>query len=233
MATVETKDLLPVHSRVSWSAILAGAVMALAVYLLLSVLGVALGLSVSGQVGDKTLGIGAATWAVVTILLSLFLGGCVTSQCTVGESKAEAITYGVIMWGVVFALLLWLMAGGVRIGFNAVMGVASTPAATAVANRLTDEDLRAAGFTPEQITTYRSQFDQLRARSENLPAEIRGVATDPRATAAAWWTFGGILLSMLAAVAGALVGSGPNLILAGLTVRSPVFSDRSRQEVLH
>jgi hypothetical protein len=210
MATVESHDLLPVRSRVSWGAIVAGAFTALAVYLLLWSLGAALGLSFVNNVSDQTLGVGAGIWAVATTLLALFLGGWVASQCTAGENKLEAIIYGVVVWGVFFGILMWLMASGVRMGFNALMGVASTPA---VSRQITDEDLRASGFTPAQITDMREQFDK-------LGTQVREVAADPRASTAAWWTFAGILFSMAAAVVGSVLGSGPTLMLAALRVRS-------------
>lgn len=229
MSTIHTEDVLPVNSRVSWSAIFAGTFVALAVYLLLSVLGVALGLSVSGQVGDRELGIGATVWAIATTLIALFAGGCTASQVTVGENKLEAVIYGVIVWGTVFALLLWMMASGVRVGFNALIGLASTPVAQQFAQQastLSDADLRNAGFTDEQINSMRGQFEQLRNRSQNMSEEMRRLAQDPRATQAAWWTFGGLLLSMLAAVGGSLAGSGPTLRLASVRLRSTVLGAR-------
>jgi hypothetical protein len=224
---------MPVRSRVSWGAIFAGAVIALTVNLILSALGIALGLSVSGSVGERELGIGAAVWAVAAALLSLFAGGCVTSQCTVGEDKPEAMVHGVIMWGVVFAALLSLMAGGVRVGFNTVMGMASSPVTATLVNRLSEEDLRAAGFTPDQITGMRQQFDQLRAQGQNLSGELRNAAEDPRARSAAWWTFAGILLSMLAAVAGSLAGAGPTLYLTRVRLRAPGLGLPHREAVAH
>jgi hypothetical protein len=210
---VHTEDLVPVRSRVSWGAIFAGAMVALAVYFLLSVLGAAVGLSVTGHVNDQTLGTGAAVWAIVAMLVALFLGGWVTSQCAVGENKMEAGIYGVILWGLMFAMILWLAVSGVRMGFAAVIGAANTPIARDAMARISDQDLQAAGLTPEQIQTFR-------ARSQDVAGELRAAAQDPRATQAAWWTFGGILLSMIASVGGALAGAGPSVVLSGFSFRS-------------
>lgn len=218
MATVETQDLLPVRSRVSWSAIAAGAVVALASLVVLGALGAALGLSVTGTVENRNLGIGAAVWAVISLLVALFIGGCVASQSTVGETKTEALTYGVIVWGVVVAMLLWLTASGMRMGFSAVMNVASSPAAAAVL-RMSEEDLRNLGFSQEEITRMRTRWNEMRSRGEPA-AEARGVAEDPRTTAAAWWTFAGILLSLLAAVGGAIAGAGPSFTIRGFRLRA-------------
>lgn len=203
VSAVEMRDISPVRSRVSWGAIVAGAMFALAIYFLLSVLGVALGLSVTERVGDAQLGRGAALWAVVAMWISLFTGGCVTSRCTVGESKTEAMLYGIIVWGVVFAMLLWLTAAGVRIGFNAMLGAASTPAGRDILNQSTPDQTNSRELTREQAAT-----------------ELRQAAEDPAAKRAAWWAFGGLFLSMLAAVGGAVAGAGPSLILlSGLTAR--------------
>jgi hypothetical protein len=205
---VQTEDLLPVRSRVSWGAVFAGAIVALAVYFLLSVLGAAIGLSVSDRVQGDTMSTGAAIWAILVTLVSLFIGGWVVSQCAVGETKMEAAVYGVILWGVLFAMLLWLLATGISIGFSTMLGVAST--SQDVVGRLSDNDLRALGLTREEART----------RIQNAPAEVRALAQNPNTTAAAWWTFGGILLSMIAAVGGALAGAGPLLQLRAFGMRS-------------
>jgi hypothetical protein len=230
MSAVQAQDLVAVRSRVSWGAIFAGAVTALAVYLLFSTLGVAVGFSVSDSVGDRELGIGATIWAIAAMLISLFLGGWVSSQCSVGENRQEAVVYGIIVWGVMFAMLLWLMAGGIRIGFNAVMGVMNAPAAGAMASRLSDDELRAAGFTQEQVDSLRGQFERLRARAQNLPNEMRAAAQSPNTSAAAWWTFAGIALSMLASIGGALAGSGPTLTFGGIRLRTGVLQTTTTRE---
>jgi hypothetical protein len=211
--SIHTEDVTGVRSRISWAAVLAGAVVTLTTYLLLGALGVALGLTFNENVGAEELGIAAAAYAVISLLLALFAGGCVVSRCTAGENTTEALLYGVVLWGVVFAAMLWMTAGGIRMGFNAVMGIASSPATGAVVNRMSDADMKAAGLTDEQIAN-------LRNRASNLPGEVRAAARDPRTTEAAWWTFAGLLLSMGAAIGGALMGKGPDLLLATLRVRS-------------
>src|SRR4051812_28132784 len=80
---VHLEDLVPVRSRISWGAILAGGVLALAVYLILTLLGGAIGLSVADSVRGSTLATGAAVWAIASIALALFAGGCVASQLSV------------------------------------------------------------------------------------------------------------------------------------------------------
>lgn len=232
-STVHPEDLLPVRSRISWGAILAGSVLALALYFLLTLLGGAIGLTISDTTSAQGLGNAAAIWAIVVTAACLFVGGFIASQFTVGENKIEAALYGLLVWAVVFAMLLWLMASGVRAGFNAMVGVATAGSAAvgATAQNTTQEDweavARRAGFSQEQI-------DEVKQKAENVPAQARRAAEDPatrqEAEAAArelgeattkvtWYTFLGTLVSMLAAAAGGYVGAGPTFRLFATPVR--------------
>ena len=199
---VHPEDLAPVGSRLSWGAILAGAVVAFVVHFVLGLVGVALGLTLASDGRTENLGTAAAVYAVVVALAALFVGGCVTSRCTAGETRMEAAMYGTILWGVVFALLVWLAAIGVRVGFNAVLGAASTPAAQQAVQRLSADDLRNMGLTQEQI-------NQVQARLQNAAAGQGAEQPLGQSAEAVWWTVGGIVLSLLAAVGGALVSAGP------------------------
>src|SRR5436305_1057283 len=118
-------DLLAVRSRVSWGAIAAGAMVALALYLFLTLLGVALGIEAAARGRGSNLGSGAALYAILSLLLSMFFGGWATSRLAVGETKLEAVLYGIILWGVLFLGLVWLFNAGIRTGFGAMVGLSS------------------------------------------------------------------------------------------------------------
>jgi hypothetical protein len=222
--TLRVEDLVPVRSRVSWGAIFAGAVLALAVYLVLTLLGGAIGLTVSDNVRTDTLQTGAAIWAILATAVALFVGGWVTTQCTVGENKTEAVVHGIIMWGVVLAMLLWLMATGVRAGFNAMVGMANV--GQAAARNTTAEDWETAA---RRAGVPQTTINEWRQKAADAPAEARRAAEDPAkqqaaaeaATQATWWTLLGTLLSMAAAVGGALVGTGPTFRILALGVPAP------------
>jgi hypothetical protein len=219
-AVVHAEDVLPVRSRVSWGAIFAGSMVALALYFLLTLLGGAIGLSVSDKVRSGTLATAAAVWTIVVTALSLFVGGYVTSQCTAGENKFEAVIYGVITWGVLFAMLMWLMASGVRSGFNALVSLAHVNQATAGdSSRDWEGAARQAGVPQKQIDDWKGKANDPQARQELADT----------ATTVTWWAFLGTFLSMLASVAGAWLGAGPTLRL--LAVRVPRRTVESRQPV--
>ena len=124
-SSLKAGDLLAVRSRVSWPAIAAGAMIATAIYFVLTLFGVALGIEVAVRGATTHLGAGAAIYSILTLLLAMFFGGWATSRLAVGESKLEAVLYGVILWGTLFLGLVWLFSAGIRTGFGAMVGLSS------------------------------------------------------------------------------------------------------------
>jgi len=225
MATIQASDVLPVRSRISWSAVLAGAVIAVTAYLILITLGIAVGLSLTHtRLSYSAIGIGAGIWALVSMLVSVFVGGCVCSRCTAGENKTEAAMGGVVVWGVVMFMLALLSGTAVNTGLRAAFGVANTATqAQASGNMLSEENLKEVGFTDEEIEGMRARLDKLTGRIRNADSE--DVAQAHRnTTAASWWVLTGMVLSLAASVVGAMVGAGPTLILTSLRLRGAAFT---------
>ena len=123
--TPNASDLLAVRSRISWGAIAAGAMVALATYVVLTLLGLAVGIEVAVRGSDVSLGAPAAIYTLVTLLVAMFFGGWATSRLAVGESKLESVLYGIILWGILFVGMVWLVSAGLSIGFGAMLGLAS------------------------------------------------------------------------------------------------------------
>src|SRR5262249_62326947 len=99
---LRSEDVLPVRSRISWGAIFAGLFTALAISVLLSVLGTALGLTWSEHASRSDyVSSGAAIWAAITGLVALFCGGLGTSMFTAGGNKGAAGVLGGRPWGAV------------------------------------------------------------------------------------------------------------------------------------
>jgi hypothetical protein len=118
-------ETFSVGSRVSWGAILAGVVVAFAVSFLLNLLGTAIGLSVINRSQPDTLNTGANIWAIVSIIISLFVGGWVTSRFTVGEDRLESLFNGAIVWGVSFLLMLWVVSVGLGMGYSSIVAASN------------------------------------------------------------------------------------------------------------
>src|SRR3954454_122441 len=211
-------DVLSVRSRVSWGAIAAGAMVALSLYMLLTMLGVALGIEVAVRGADQNLGAAAAIYTLLSLLVAMFFGGWATSRLAVGESKLEAVLYGIILWGVLFVGMVWLVSAGISAGFGAMLGLASGVYSTTEGEPNADRiatDL--ARFGADEATVNKAR-DYYRRRRDD-PASL---ASDPQSRqtfnqvaqytrSATWWSLAGVLLSMATVVVGALTGSGEML----------------------
>ena len=210
---VGTEDVLPVHSRISWGALLAGLFVTLAVFVLLSTLGVAVGLSAADTHTERdNIAVGAGIWAILTALIAFFCGGCVTTRLTAGENRGEAIMYGVVMWGAAFAMILWMTGSALRTGATAAVGSANV-----AANQNPNAASQAAQGNWEQAARDAKVSDaQIAQMREKMPTAAQ--AQDVSAKAA-WWSFAGVVLSLAAAIGGALASAGPESANGSLFVR--------------
>jgi len=200
---VEAHDLTSVGTRVAWGAVLAGAAIALALNAALWAGGVALGVTLVDQVSGKTLTLVGAIWMLVSTLFSLFVGGFMVSRLTAGEDRQEAATYGVILWGVMFAAMM----------------VMPIPAGNLFANLRTDTSN--AGWLNADYYD-KSGFNQdVRDKLEAGKQRAREAAGTLSTEAAAWWAFTALILSMGAAVAGSWLGAGPEFLLVRFGRRAP------------
>jgi hypothetical protein len=137
------------RNRVSWGAIFAGVAAALAVELLLYILGVGVGassFSVMNTAGNPTVGgfsIDASIWWVVSGIIASFVGGLVAGRLCGAGSRSTASWHGFVTWAATTlagAYLLATVAGGLLGGtFNALgttlggVGKAATSAVSAAA----------------------------------------------------------------------------------------------------
>lgn len=107
----------------SWTAIFSGIFVAAGVWLLLHVLGLAIGFSQldPGDAGTlRAFGIGAGVWAVVTNILALFCGGWVTARSAGVIGRGNAALHGIVLWGATtLASLVLIFSVLTRIGANA------------------------------------------------------------------------------------------------------------------
>ena len=111
--------------RVSWGAIIAGAVAAVGIWALLYAFGLAVGLSAvdpqdPGSV--RSSGLFTGLWSVITPLIALFVGGLVASQAAGVLDRTTGVIHGLVVWGLTLLLGTWLV--GSVLG-NVVSGVAS------------------------------------------------------------------------------------------------------------
>lgn len=99
--------------RLSWGAIVAGLVIALMLQVVLSLLGLAIGLSTwSPGEGIPALNTTAGVWASLSALISLGIGGIATGRLAGVVTKGDGALHGVVLWGLTMLLGFWLVING-------------------------------------------------------------------------------------------------------------------------
>ena len=111
---VETFAIEDNKDRIRWGPIIAGIFVAIATQLILSALGAAIGLT-AGATGGA---LGVGIWAVISLLIALFLGSWVTAAGCSPMNKKTAMLHGLILWATTLAISAWLLASGVSGAFG-------------------------------------------------------------------------------------------------------------------
>ena len=166
------------HTRISWGAIFAGAVMALASQLAFSLLGLGLGASAANPYSDNPvggLGFGAAIWTLLSVLISLFTGGYVAGRLAGMPRQQDSMLHGLVTFGLTSLLGFYLLTSGLGSLIGGAGSLVSsivskaTSAASNAAPGLIDsakDKLNASGFDTSDI---QGQMDQL-LRQTGMPA---------------------------------------------------------------
>jgi len=177
--------LVDYHDQVRWGPILAGIAIALGTQLGLSALAMAIGLSAGATGADAgSVGFGVVIWSIISLLISLFLGGWVMAQSCGPMTKKTALLNAAILWGATLALSSWLLASGIS---------GAVGAAAANAGEIANQVQQQGGVN---IPNQAPNVD---------PNQVRDLAGN---TAKAAWSFLlGSLLGLAAAMIGAAVGA--------------------------
>jgi len=237
--------------RVSWGGVWGGVLVAIGLLLLLSVLGVAIGVTVvdPGDTQAGTVGTGIGVWGGVSLLIALFVGGLVSTRIGAIFDRTTGFFEGALVWAVSVLLMIYLATTGMGMlasgAFNMVRGVGSAVGMVAdgdvssgdvnqIVARLRDprtaQNIAAATGLPQgEVRQSLNGTAQAVERARNDPAQAaaearRGVAdlygkarasgalerkaeeVQPAVTKTAWASFGALVLSLAAAVLGALAG---------------------------
>lgn len=113
------------HDRVRWGPIIAGLVVALSTQLILSSLGTAIGLSnLAGSGAPRTeagdVGSAIGVWSIISLFISLFIGGWITTRTCGPLNRGTALLNGAILWATTLAIGTWLLASGITGAFGVV-----------------------------------------------------------------------------------------------------------------
>jgi hypothetical protein len=246
-------------ARLSWGGVWSGLLIGFGVLLLLGALGLAIGVTTAdlgtGEgAGARGLGFGAGVWAVLSLLVALFIGGMVATRMGMVRDPLPAMLHGSLVWVLAMLGILYLAGSGISLGASALFDVAGGVARSAgaavvsgagsiaelasgdvqqILGRLNDPNTVATvvGLTGMSQDEARAALAGIRQRVEaarNDPAQAavaarEGVqqlaaragdraqaaaqAAQPYAATTSWAALGAMVLSLVAAVAGARWGA--------------------------
>jgi hypothetical protein len=242
-------------ARISWAGVWSGFLIGLGVLMLLSTVGLAIGISAAdigpGQGSDaKTFGIGAGIWAGLSLLIALFLSGMVASRVSMVVDRTVATTHGALVWVLTMLAVLYLAGTGISLGMSGALGVVrgagsvvsgaaggltdltsgdleqvlarlndpKTAGVVAGATGMSQDEARgaladirarveAARDNPAQAAIEaRNGFQQLAARAKERASSVAQQA-QPYASRTAWIALAIMVVSLAAAVGGAVWGA--------------------------
>lgn len=252
MATVVNEHVeVPLEGfRLSWGGIWAGMLTVLGTLLFLTTLGIAVGISAAdpGSGNADEIGMGAAIWSGLSLLIALFVGGMAATRLGLVFDKAAGAFEGALVWVLSFLVILWLASSGVQLvasGMSGIFGGVTQTISSAIGTedlssgdvdqmltRLRDPQLArtlagATGMSEQEVRSTLSSVAQrvegARNNPEQAAMEVRegtrqlmdrarqqlpamAERAQDTATKTAWATFAAMVISLAAAIAGAMVG---------------------------
>lgn len=173
VAVHEYEDVERPRSRVSWGAILAGAVVALMVMMLVNLLTLGLGLQAVDPATEQNplqgVGTGTLIGVVIANVLALFAGGWTAAKLANRPGGMIAALHGILAWAVVTILSVWLLTSAVGTLVSGVTGIVG-------------QGLSAAGegigaVAPEAAQAVEDALADQGASLESIREEVEGQVT--------------------------------------------------------
>ncbi|WP_051888382.1 YrzE family protein [Caballeronia sordidicola] len=206
MRLLTTQDGLP---RISWGAVIAGVILSLIVYLVMSVLGTAIGASLLAPMSQpnpgRVFGFGSGVWVIVTTVLAVFVGSYFAGRC----APVLGWLHGLLAWAVMTLLLLYgmtsIIGGAVSVAGNVAAATANVGAvggsqgdqpAGSPANSVRQQAQAALNGAASAATSADAQQDAMQAAQ----TAAGGIA---RAT---WYSFAALVVGAIIAVVSGSAG---------------------------
>lgn len=104
----------PLFPVIRWGAVLAGVAVGISAQLVLTLLGIASGLSLSSVAAVEGPATGALIWAGLSMLIAALIGAYVAGRMSGLKRKTDGVLHGVVTWAVTTLLFVFLAtsAGG-------------------------------------------------------------------------------------------------------------------------
>lgn len=203
----------PGWTLISWKAIWAGVALAIALQVLLTMLGAAIGMSaakprfVGGELGMSAeiwdgIPVVVGMWWILTGIVSLSVGGAIAAQCAGAFRWCDGAVQGALTWAVM--LLVGGLVASAGLSGAAAAGIGAWNAAGAPTRSSTERITPAAG-NPQDADRPRNPDGTVMS-----DAQMQMALESARKAAAmsAWWAFGSLAIGLGAATAGGVLSAG-------------------------
>lgn len=187
----------PLHTLISWPAVIAGAIVAVAVGAMLNLLGVALGASAFNPYdfdGGDASGFTAAAgmWMAFANAIALFVGGAVASRAAKYADHHRGALHGLAVWALAFLLAITIASAAGAGGAAALVGGDA-------------RDGEIGDTVVTEVTPGSRVIEGELVAPAPLPAPVAGEVADTTAMLALWG-FLTMLIGAIAAIFGGLYG---------------------------
>jgi hypothetical protein len=201
-ATYNETTMIAPTDRIRWGSVLAGLFAALSTLVILSLLGLAIGMTTYDP-GDplSSFGIGAGIWGAISTILAFLIGGWLAARTAAVRGRSNGILNGIMVWVVAIPLILYFLGSGLGSIMNMATDAAATGASVAV-SQVADQPAaegtaqNAAGQAQAQATAVAGQI---------TPQNVENVADT--AGSATWGTLIALLIGLASAAVGGLLGA--------------------------
>jgi hypothetical protein len=154
--TIE-QDIRIEGTQVSWGGIWAGVLVALGTLLILSTLGLAVGIAAGNAaaaegtagVNPGTVSTAAVIWSTISLLISLFLGGLAATRMGRIWDRGAGLLQGGLVWIITLGAILYLGVRGLSLmASSASMGLTGGPGVADGAAQAATQPETAIGWSP-------------------------------------------------------------------------------------
>jgi MFS family permease len=201
MRLLTTQDGLP---RVAWGPVIAGVILSLIVYLLMSVLGTAIGASLLSPLSRPNplhgFGFGSGIWVIVTTVVAVFVGSYFAGRC----APVLGWLHGLLSWAVMVLLVAYGMTSLVGSAVSTAGSVAATSAQVG-----TTAATQANGNSGGSLVNSATQQLQAAVASAASAASSPQAEQDARQAAdtaargvarASWYSFAALIVGAIIAI---------------------------------
>ena len=173
-------------SHIRWSAVFAGFVVGVSVQMVLTLLGLAFGAwSINLHESQPAQGIplGSGIWTGISMLISAFIGGYVTSRLSGAPLRSDGIYHGAVVWGVTWLVFAWLtttamatMIGGLFSAFGSglqTIGQAAGQGVSTAVSKVADKTNANTTVSAEGLRKQIESILQATQKPELQPSEMK------------------------------------------------------------